>query len=285
MPEINLEQTVLKNLITNEEFTRKVVPFISPDYFEGVYSTLFKEFTKFVAKYNKLPTQEHSRLRSMRVTVCQMNSIVNAIEILPNLFVKEETNLDWLIDRTESWCQDRAVFNAVMESINIIEGKHKTLAKGSIPDVLTTLGVTFDTNIGHDYLENVDARYDFYHEKEERLPFDLEYFNSITKGGHLIRPSTSHLLVRVLVKVCSCVHCAGRLVSREECPLHHYGNEERIAERIDANLLNVPIDQLENLSKDMFRDRVGEIARKTQGKLIVKEYPTGQQTLDTFVHC
>ena len=183
--EINLEQTVLKNLVTNDQYARKVAAFVQPDYFDGVYRSLFKEFTKFIAKYNKLPTMEAFKIEIDEGDRMSDEQYRHAMEILPNLFQKEEnTNLDWLVDRTESWCQDRAVFNAVMESINIIEGKHKTLSKGSIPDVLTkALAVTFDTNIGHDYLENVDSRYNFYHEKEERLPFDLEYFNSITKGG------------------------------------------------------------------------------------------------------
>jgi len=181
---INLEQTVLRNLLTNDDYMRKVLPFISPDYFDGVYKGLFKEVTKFVAKYNKLPT-----LESFKIEIDEENSLADdqyrsAIDLLPNIFTPESENLEWLITRTEKWCQDRAVYNAVMESISIIDGKHATMQKNAIPDVLSkALGVTFDTNIGHDYLENVDGRYDFYHEQEERIPFDLDYFNQITKGG------------------------------------------------------------------------------------------------------
>ena len=283
--EINLEQTVLKNLVTNDAFARKVAAFVQPDYFEGVYRSLFKEFTKFIAKYNKLPTMEAFKIEIDEGDRMSDEQYRHAMEILPNLFQKEETNLDWLVDRTEKWCQDRAVFNAVMESINIIEGKHKTLSKGSIPDVLSkALAVTFDTNIGHDYLENVDARYDFYHEKEERLPFDLEYFNSITKGGLPNKTLNIALAGTGVGKSLFMCHCAGAALSQGKNVLYVTMEmaEERIAERIDANLLNVPIDQLENLSQDMFRDRVGEIARKTQGKLIVKEYPTGQANASHF---
>lgn len=283
--EINLEQTVLKNLVTNDAFARKVAAFVQPDYFEGVYRSLFKEFTKFIAKYNKLPTMEAFKIEIDEGDRMSDEQYRHALEILPNLFQKEETNLDWLVDRTEKWCQDRAVFNAVMESINIIEGKHKTLSKGSIPDVLSkALAVTFDTNIGHDYLENVDARYEFYHEKEERLPFDLEYFNSITKGGLPNKTLNIALAGTGVGKSLFMCHCAGAALSQGKNVLYVTMEmaEERIAERIDANLLNVPIDQLENLSKDMFRDRVGELARKTQGKLIVKEYPTGQANASHF---
>ena len=283
--EINLEQTVLKNLVTNDAFARKVAAFVQPDYFEGVYRSLFKEFTKFIAKYNKLPTMEAFKIEIDEGDRMSDEQYRHAMEILPNLFQKEETNLDWLVDRTEKWCQDRAVFNAVMESINIIEGKHKTLSKGSIPDVLSkALAVTFDTNIGHDYLENVDARYEFYHEKEERLPFDLEYFNSITKGGLPNKTLNIALAGTGVGKSLFMCHCAGAALSQGKNVLYVTLEmaEERIAERIDANLLNVPIDQLENLSKDMFRDRVGELARKTQGKLIVKEYPTGQANASHF---
>ena len=163
---------------------RKVLPFIIPDYFDGVYKGLFKEVTKFVAKYNKLPTLEAFKIELDEGNNLGEDNYRLATELLPNIFTPEKEDLDWLVDRTEAWCQDRAVYNAVMESITIIDGKHATMQKNAIPDVLSkALGVTFDTNIGHDYLENVDERYDFYHEKEERLPFDLDYFNKITKGG------------------------------------------------------------------------------------------------------
>ena len=285
MNEINLEQTVLRNLLTNDEYARKVAAFLSPDYFQGVYQNLFKEFTKFIAKYNKLPTQEAFKIEIDEGDRLNDEQYRHAMEILPNIFTPEKENLEWLIDRTEKWCQDRAVYNAVMESITVIDGKHQTLTKNAIPDILSkALSVSFDTNIGHDYLENVDKRYEFYHEQEERIPFDLDYFNQITKGGLPNKTLNIALAGTGVGKSLFMCHCAGAVLSQGKNVLYitMEMSEERIAERIDANLLNVAIDQLENLSKDMFRDRVADIARRTQGKLIIKEYPTGQANTSHF---
>ena len=282
---INLEQTILRNLLTNEPYMRKVLPFINPDYFDGVYKGLFKEVTKFVAKYNKLPT-----LEAFKIELDEGNSLGEdnyrlATELLPNIFTPEKEDLGWLVDRTEAWCQDRAVYNAVMESITIIDGKHATMQKNAIPDVLSkALGVTFDTNIGHDYLENVDERYDFYHEKEERLPFDLDHFNKITKGGLPNKTLNIALAGTGVGKSLFMCHQASGALSQGYNVLYITMEmaEERIAERIDANLLNVPIDQLENLSKTMFSDKVSQLKAKTEGKLIIKEYPTGQANTAHF---
>jgi len=282
---INLEQTVLRNLLTNDEYMRKVLPFISPDYFDGVYKGLFKEVTKFVAKYNKLPS-----LESFKIEIDENNSMGDdnyriALDLLPNIFTAEPENLEWLIERTEKWCQDRAVYNAVMESINIIDGKHATLQKNGIPEILSkALGVTFDTNIGHDYLADVDRRYEFYHEQEERIPFDLDYFNQITKGGLPNKTLNIALAGTGVGKSLFMCHMAASGLSQGHNVLYITMEmaEERIAERIDANLLNVSIDQLENLSKTMFTDKVQQIQAKTQGKLIIKEYPTGQANTSHF---
>ena len=282
---INLEQTILRNLLTNEEYTRRVLPFLAPDYFEGVYKDLFKEVAKFVSKYNKIPT-----LESFKIEVDEGNRLSEehyrqAIEMLPNIFTAESENLDWLIERTEKWCQDRSVYNAVMESISIIDGKHATLQKNAIPDVLSkALGVSFDTNIGHDYLEQVDERYDYYHEQEERIPFDLDNFNKITKGGLPNKTLNIALAGTGVGKSLFMCHCASNILSQGRNVLYITMEmaEERIAERIDANLLNIPIDQIENLSKDMFKDKVSQINAKTEGKLIIKEYPTGQANTSHF---
>ena len=282
---INLEQTVLRNLLTNEEYMRKVLPFVAPDYFEGVYKGLFKEIAKFVSDYNKLPT-----LEAFKIEIDQNNRLSEddyriAVELLPNIFTPEPENLEWLIERTEKWCQDRAVFNAVMESISIIDGKHATLQKNAIPDVLSkALGVTFDTNIGHDYLENVDERFDFYHQQEERVPFDLDLFNKITKGGLPNKTLNIALAGTGVGKSLFMCHMGASALSQGRNVLYITMEmaEERIAERIDANLLNVPIDQLENLSKDMFTDKVSTLSAKTNGKLIIKEYPTGQANTSHF---
>ena len=264
---------------------RKVLPFIQPDYFDGVYKGLFKEVTKFVAKYNKLPS-----LESFKIEIDEANSLPDdqyrtALDLLPNIFTAESENLEWLCERTEKWCQDRAVYNAVMESISIIDGKHATMQKNAIPDVLSkALGVTFDTNIGHDYLHDVEKRYDFYHEQEERIPFDLDYFNQITKGGLPNKTLNIALAGTGVGKSLFMCHVAASALAEGRNALYITMEmaEERIAERIDANLLNVPIDQLENLSKTMFTDKVQQIQAKTQGKLIIKEYPTGQANTSHF---
>ena len=282
---INLQQTILRNLLTNEEYTRKVLPFLAPEYFEGVYKETFKEVAKFVQKFNKLPTMEAFKIEVDEGGRMSEENYRQAMEMLPNIFTPEPENLDWLVESTEKFCQDRAVYNAVMESITVIDGKHPTLQKNGIPDILSkALSVTFDTNIGHDYLENVDGRYDFYHEQEERVPFDLEYFNKITKGGLPNKTLNIALAGTGVGKSLFMCHVAANALIQGRNVLYITMEmaEERIAERIDANLLNIPIDQLENLSKDMFRDRVADVQRQTQGKLIIKEYPTGQAHTSHF---
>ena len=282
---INLEQTILRNLLTNEEYTRRVLPFLAPDYFEGVYKDLFKEVAKFVSKYNKIPTLESFKIEVDEGNRLSEENYRQAIEMLPNIFTAESENLDWLVERTEKWCQDRSVYNAVMESISIIDGKHATLQKNAIPDVLSkALGVSFDTNIGHDYLEQVDERYDYYHEQEERIPFDLENFNKITKGGLPNKTLNIALAGTGVGKSLFMCHLASNILAQGRNVLYITMEmaEEKIAERIDANLLNIPIDQIENLSKDMFKDKVSQITAKTDGKLIIKEYPTGQANTSHF---
>ena len=257
---------------------RKVLPFIKPDYFEGVYRILFKEAGKFVGKYNKLPTAESFKIELDQADRLTGEQYTMAVDILPNLFSQEKIDNQWLLDTTEKWCQDRAIYNAVMESITIIDGKHESLTKGALPDLLSkALGVAFDTNVGHDYIENQEERYEFYHKEEDRIPFDLEYFNNITKGG--VPSKTLNIALAgtgVGKSLFMCHVAASSLVEgRNVLYITMEMAEERIAERIDANLLNVPIDQLHNLSREMFRTKVEDLARKTTGKLIVKEYPTG----------
>ena len=276
---IDLEQTILRNLLTNEPYMRKVVPFLKKEYFEGVYQHIFTEVTKFVTKYNKLPTLEAFKIEIDQSDRISDQMYTHAIDILPNIFERKEENEQWLLDTTEKWCQDRAVYRAIMESISIIDGKHEKLTKNALPDILqNALAVSFDTNIGHDYLENVDERYAFYHEQEERIPFDLDYFNRITKGGLPNKTLNIALAGTGVGKSLFMCHVAASALSQGRNVLYITMEmaEERIAERIDANLLNVPIDQLENMSQSMFKDRVRGIAERTNGKLIIKEYPTGQ---------
>jgi len=281
----NIEQTILRNVLTNEEYMRKALPFIKPDYFEGVYRNIFREIGKFVGKYNKLPTEEAFKIELDQSDRFTDEQYTHALEILPFIFKIEDIDYKWLLDKTEKWCQDRAVHNAIMESITIIDGKHQSLTKNALPDILQkALAVSFDTNIGHDYIENVEERYDFYHEEEERIPFDLEYFNKITKGG-LPNKSLSVALAGTGVgkSLFMCHVAAGCLTQgRNVLYISLEMSENRIAERIDANLLNVPMDQLDHISKDMLVTKVNEIAKKTQGKLIIKEYPTSQANANHF---
>ena len=274
----NLEQTILRNILTDENYMRKVLPFIKPDYFEGIYRILFNEAGKFVGKYNKLPTAESFKIELDQSDRLSGENYTVAVDIIPQLFSREEIDDKWLLDTTEKWCQDRAIYNAIMESISIIDGKHETMTKGALPDLLSkALGVAFDTNVGHDYVDNYEERYEFYHTEEDRIPFDLDYFNKITKGGIPNKTLNIALAGTGVGKSLFMCHVAASALVDGKNVLYITMEmaEERIAERIDANLLNVPIDQLPNMSKEMFRTKVEDIARKTTGKLIVKEYPTG----------
>jgi len=239
---------------------------------------LFKQAGMFVAKYNKLPTAEAFKIEIDQADNYNDEQYRHAVEIIPSLFEEEASDETWLNDTTEKWCQDRALYNAVMESISIIDGKHQSLTKNALPDILTkALGVSFDPNIGHDYIENFEERFEFYHRDEERLPFDLDYFNKITKGGIPNKSLNVCLAGTGVGKSLFMCHCAAANLNQGKNVLYLTMEmaEERIAERIDANLLDVPIDQLEYLSKEMFAERVRGLSSKTNGKLIIKEYPTG----------
>jgi replicative DNA helicase len=282
---INLEQTILRNILTNEQYMRKVLPFVKPDYFEGVYRILYKEIGKFVGKYNKLPTLEAFKIELDKTDKINEEQYAHAIEIIPNIFRTENVNDQWLLDTTEKWCQDRAIYNAIMESISIIDGKHEDLTKNALPDLLQkALAVSFDTNVGHDYIENVEQRYDFYHEQEERIPFDLDYFNKITKGGLPNKTLNIVLAGTGVGKSLFMCHVAANALIQGRNVLYITMEmaEERIAERIDANLLDIPIDQLEYMPKPIMTTKVNDIASKTNGKLIIKEYPTGQANTSHF---
>ena len=285
MNQINIEQTIIRNVICNETYMRKVLPFLKVEYFEGVYKNLFKELGIYVSKYNKLPTQESFKIEIDQSEKFNEEQYASAMEALPSLFSKEEVDDNWLLDRTERFCQDKAVYNAVMESITIIDGKHQTASKGAIPDILSkALATSFDTAIGHDYIEDTELRYDYYHQQEERIEFDLEYFNKITKGGVPRKTLNICLAGTGVGKSLFMCHMAANALASGRNVLYVTMEmaEERIAERIDANLLNVPIDQLENLSKPLLTGKVQDIAAKTNGKLIIKEYPTGQANSSHF---
>lgn len=273
MSEANIQQTILRNLLTNETYLRRVVPFLKKEYFEGEYKIVFNEVVSFVNKYNKLPTKE-----SIQVDMTTAGSFDQVSGLIDEVFKAEPVNEDWLINSTEKWCQDRAIYLAIMESINIIDGKNQSLTKNAVPEILSdALGVSFDPNVGHDYIDDSDDRFEFYHRTEDRLPFDLENFNEITKGGIPNKTLNIALAGTGVGKSLFMCHVAASALTQGKNVLYITMEmaEERIAERIDANLFNLPIDQLESLSKQMFDDKIAKIAKKNIGKLIVKEYPTG----------
>ena len=273
--EPNIQTTILRNLINDEDYTRSVIPFLKKEYFENNHRVVFDSVVEFVDKYNKLPTQE---ALSIELTNANIKDGPGVSEVLSQVFTPKDVNKEWLLDETEKWCQDRSIYLAIMESINIIDGKHNTLKKDALPQLLSdALGVCFDTNVGHDYIDNSDDRFEFYHKIEDRIPFDLEYFNKITKDG-LPNKTLNVALAGTGVgkSLFMCHHAASVLtLGKNVLYITLEMAEERIAERIDANLMNIPIDQLHSLSKTMFEDKITKIAQKNVGKLIIKEYPTG----------
>ena len=259
----------------NEDYTRSVIPHIKLKYFEEPYRAVFNEIVSFVNKFSKLPSADALNIELRNNPKVGSDSLA----LIPEISVqKGEETVEWLIEHTEKWCQDRAIYLAIMDSINIIEGKHETLDKNALPEVLSeALSVNFDLRVGHDYVDDSDARYEFYHRAEEHLPFDLVKFNEITKGG-LVNKSLNVALAGTGVgkSLFMCHVAAGALTQfKNVLYITMEMAEERIAERIDANLMNVPLDQLENLSKDMFDKKMHKLTDKGVGKLIVKEYPTG----------
>ncbi len=272
---MKIETLILRNLMLNEDYTRSVIPHLRTIYFEEPHRAVFNEIVSFVNKFNKLPSGDALSIE------LKNNSRIgeDSLALIPEITKADtEQTQEWLIEKTEKWCQDRAIYLAIMDSINIIEGKHETLDKNALPQVLAeALGVNFDLRVGHDYVDDSDARYDFYHRQEEHLPFDLEKFNTITKGG-LVKKSLNVALAGTGVgKSLFMCHIAAGALTQMKNVLYITMEmaEERVAERIDANLMNVPLDQLENLSKDMFDKKMHKLTDKGVGKLIVKEYPTG----------
>ena len=272
----DIQQTILRNLLTNETFTRKVIPFIKKEYFEGDFRIAFEQVTSFVSKYNKLPTQE-ALLIDLNSSPISPDRFHSVSSILKEASEKQDINDEWLLEHTEKWCKDRAVYLAIMESIGIIDGKSESLTENAIPEILSNaLSVGFDNNVGHDYLEDAESRYDFYSRVEDRIEFDLEYFNKITKGGVPRKTLSIALAGTGVGKSLFMCHNAAAAISAGRNVLYITMEmaEERIAERIDANLLNVPIDQIGNMGKIKFTDRIHKLQQKTMGKLLIKEYPT-----------
>jgi replicative DNA helicase len=275
-----LEHSILKNLIYNDSYCRKVLPFINADYFaDDAEKVVFKEVNEFVNKYKNLPTHEALVINFTESKSLTETQVRTSISLLNEIHEhrEEPTEEKWLIEQTEKFCQDKAIYNAIMESVSILDDKNHKTSKGEIPKLLSdALGVSFDSHIGHDYINDAEERFDFYHRVEERIRFDLDLFNKITKGGLPVKTLNIALAGTGVGKSLFMCHVAAACISQGKDVLYITLEmaEERIAERIDANLLNVDIQELHTISKQDY-DRKFEVLRsKTQGKLIIKEYPT-----------
>jgi len=284
---MTIETNILSQLINSESYARKVLPFLKEEYFQTVTDRLLvTKIKQYMDKYNVPPSKEALiiELDNEELREVDYNESVSQVE---RMTVDEDTNEQWLIDKTEQFCQEKAVYNAIMESIHIIDGKSKDKTKQAIPQVLSeALAVSFDNHIGHDFIEDYQQRFDFYHHKEERIPFDLDYMNRITKGG-LPRKSLNIILAGTGVgKSLAMCHFAASNMMEGKNVLYITMEmaEEKIAERIDANLLNVKVDELVNLPKDMYDKKIDDLRQRTPGRLIIKEYPTASAHSGHFRH-
>jgi len=275
-----LETTILKNLIYNEEFARKILPFIKLEYFsDSTEKNVFTEIDEHINHYKHLPTYESLVINfteSKKLTEDQVRSAIELIREI-NANKDEPTDTEWLTDQTEKFCQDKAIYNAIMESVRILDDKVDKQAKGSIPKLLSdALGVSFDSSVGHDYIDDYSSRFDFYHRHETKIPFDLDIFNKITKGGIPNKTLNIALAGTGVGKSLFMCHVAASAMSQGLNVLYITLEmaEERIAERIDANLLNIDISDLHTMSKTDYDRKFTALCSKTQGKLIIKEYPT-----------
>ena len=281
----DLQTIILQSIIKNEEFCRKVIPHIKSEYFENEKKPIYDLILGFISKFNKIPNVSALEVEFQNSSTINRSDANDILSCIQSLEKGDPCDIDWLLRTTEEWCKQRAVTIAIVKSISIIDGKDKKHSEGAIPDILSkALAVSFDTNIGHDYLENVDERYDFYHLQEDKTPFDIELLNTITKGG-VSRKTLNIVLAGTGVgKSLAMCHFAADNLRQGKNVLYITLEmaEEKIAERIDANLLDVQIDQIENLPKDLFKTKVSKIQEKTQGKLIIKEYPTATAHVGHF---
>ena len=272
-----IETTILRNLVYNEEYSRKVIPFIKPEYFEQKSEKIiFEEITQFIVKYNSSITIEALNIETENRTDLTESEIAEVRDINNSLTDSVVEN-QWLIDTTEKWCRDRAIYLALMESIALADGQDDKKGRDAIPSILSdALAVSFDNHIGHDYLQDYEDRYESYHRKEDKIPFDLEFFDKITKGGIPNKTLNIALAGTGVGKSLFMCHVASSVLLQGKNVLYITLEmaEEKIAERIDANLLNVPIQDITELPKPMFDNKVISLSKKTQGTLIIKEYPT-----------
>ena len=277
MQTARIERTILSNLMNNEDYARNVLPFLQSDYFhDGSEKLVFKTITDAFDKYNKPPTSEQLIITLNEAYNVPEPEFKSSVEIINSLDTSH-ADVEWLTDATEKFCKDKAIYNAVAQGIQIIEGKDKKFTPDALPSLLSdALSVSFDNRVGHDYFEQSTDRYDFYHTKEEKIPFNLKYFDLITKGGLPNKTLNVALAGTGVGKSLFMCHLAANFLMHGKNVLYITLEmaEERIAERIDANLMNLDIQSLEEMPKQMFDKKIASIQRETHGKLIVKEYPT-----------
>jgi replicative DNA helicase len=279
MTKLNLEQTILSNLISSPDYTRKVIPYIKEEYFQdSTEKVVFKTISMYVDRYKSPPEDKEIIKLDLQKATLNEEQYKVAKEYVDNLSSDiSEEQFEWLIDETEKWCKDKAIYNAILSGIHIIDGKSKDQSADAIPDILIdALSVSFDTHIGHDYMEQYEERYDYYHEVEEKVPFDLEFFNKITKGGLPNKTLNICLAGTGVGKSLFMCHVAAAslMMGKNVLYITLEMAEKKIAERIDANLMNISLTDLHDLPKRMFESRIEKIQKKTHGKLIIKEYPT-----------
>lgn len=270
-----IEKTILRNLIHDDVYMRQVVPFLRPEYFTGADQVVYRTIAEFIDNYNNCPTTEALDIALQKKNLNE-GDFKAAVELIRDLN-KTEVNQDWLVTETEKFCKDKAVYNAILKSIEIIDGRDKKHTTEALPSILSeALAVGFDNSVGHDYLLDATSRYDFYHRVETRIPFDLEFFNKITNGGMPNKTLNVVLAGTGVGKSLFMCHVAAATLAQNKNVLYITMEmaEERIAERIDANLMNLDMDQLHDLPKQMYDNRIDKIKDRTQGRLIIKEYPT-----------
>ena len=274
-----IENLILRSLVHNEKYSRKVIPFIEPDYFhDSAEKVLYEEIAQYMVKYNSRPSVEALGIEVENrhdLTETEVQSIRETLLVFDEVTGTD----DWMMDSTEKWCKKQAIYNALMESIAIANGDSQQKTEDAIPSILSdALAVSFDSNVGHDYIENAEERFEFYHRKEDKIPFDIELLNKITKGGLPNKTLNIALAGTGVGKSLFMCHCAASTLMQGKNVLYITCEmaEEKIAERIDANLLNVNIQGLTDLPKQMFDTKIGKLAKKTQGSLVIKEYPTAQ---------
>jgi len=271
-----LETTILSNLIYNEDYARKVIPFIKEEYFQdGIEKVIFKTIWQYADQYKSAATVSALAIELQKATLNDEH-YKTALEYLESL-EKDDSGLEWLTNQTEQWCKDKAIYNAVLNSIHIIEGKVDDTGPDALPSLLSdALSVSFDKHVGHDYIEQSDDRYEFYNRSEEKIPFDLDFFNRITKGGMPNKTLNIAIAGTGVGKSLFMCHVAASTLMQGKNVLYITMEmaEEKIAERIDANLMNITMDDLHDLPKHMYESKFDKVKKKTQGQLIVKEYPT-----------